>query len=145
MQTASQRINAAWNEEGSIGRLGLRPAPNREITDAIVPAGGEWACEAPEGCTTRSIMWGRTEVALVNPRGDLGDYVEGQIAMGLRATPAMDKALRAIFVLAGDADNLDLIKDIARAAIAYVEQPAPSIPGPEDDLDDEFDDERDYA
>jgi hypothetical protein len=128
-----QRINDAWYEEASINRLGLRPAANKEVGLAIIPGGGDWQCVAPKGAITRTITWRATEVALVNPRGDLGDHTEGQIAMGLRATPVMDKALRAIFVLAKDSSNLALIGDIARAAIDYVEQPAPPLHEEEDE------------
>ena len=123
----ARRINDAWQEEGSIGRLGLRPAANSAVQSAIIPGGGDWQCVAPEGAITRSIVWRGTEVATVNPRGDLDDRVEGQIAMGIRATPVMDKALRTIFVLAKDPENLDLIGEIARAAIDYVEKPAPRL------------------
>lgn len=134
-QDARTKINDAWQEEGSIGRLGLRPFANKAIQEALVPGGGDWQCVAPEGAVTRSIVWKGTEVALVNPRGDLSDYTEGDIAMGLRATPVMDKALRAIFVLARKEENLALIADIARAAIDYVEQPAPRLREPEDEDD----------
>lgn len=126
-RTDIDKINDAWTEEGSIGRRGLRPFANKDIQAALVPGGGDWQCVAEPGDITRKIVWGRIEVALVNPRGDLSDYTEGQIAMGLRATPVMDKALRAISVLAGDPANLSLIAAVARAAIATVEQPAPGI------------------
>lgn len=134
--TDAQKINDAWQEEGSIARLGLRPAANKAIQEAITPAGGDWQCVAPEGAITRTIVWRSTEVAIVNPRGDIDDATEGDIAMGIRATPVMDKALRAIFILAKDANNLDLIGQIARAAIDYVEKPAPRLVRPEQDEED---------
>lgn len=120
-------IHSAWSEAG-----GAHPA-DKEIQEALIPAGGNWQCTAEEGAITRSIFWRRTEVALVNPRGDLDDRTEGYIAMSLRATPVMDKALRVIAVLASKPENLALIGKIARAAIAYVEQPAPVIPEPDDE------------
>lgn len=134
------KINDAWHEEASIGRLGLRPFANTTIQKALIPAGGDWQCVAPEGAITRTVMWGQTEVALVNPRGDLHDSTEGQIAMALRATPLMDKALRVISMLAKDPANSTLIERIARAAVDYVEQPAPRIVEPDDD-DQDIDDE----
>lgn len=131
-------INRAWYEEGSIRRLGMLPAANKAIQTALVPDGGDWQCVAPEGAITRTILWRGTEVALMNPRGDLLDSTEGAIAMGMRATPVMDKALRAIFVLAEKPENLDLIRRAARAAIDYVEQPAPRLVEPaEEEADDE--------
>jgi len=139
--TDIMKIHNAWNEEGSIGRLGMLPAANKEIQKAIIPAGGDWRCIAEEGAVTRSIIWRGTEVALINPRGDLDDLTEGEIAMGIRATPVMDKALRAIFVLAQKPENMDLIGRIARAAIDYVEQPAPRIVEPEEPEDETADDD----
>lgn len=136
-KTPHQRINAAWQEEGSIGRLGLRPAADRDVLAAIIPGGGDWECVVPPGAVTRTIKWRQVDVALINPRGDLGDDTEGHIAMGIRATPAMDKAMRAIWVLAKDPANLELIADMARAAIEYVEQPAPAIVEPEEDEEDQ--------
>lgn len=133
---SARKINDAWQEEGSLSRMGLRPFANKEIQAALIPDGGDWQCVAPTGAVTRSITWRGTEVALINPRGDLGDTTEGGIAMGMRATPVMDKALRSIFVLAKDPANLDLIGQIARAAIDYVEQPAPRLVQ-EDEKDEE--------
>lgn len=141
-----RKIHDAFDEEGSIGRLGLRPAPDKEIQAALVPAGGDWQCRAEDGAVTRSIFWRGVEVALINPRGDLHDFTEGEVAMGIRATPIMDKALRAIWALTthnddpdptSDAVTLELIGKIARAAIAAVEQPAPRIFEPEEEPDDE--------
>lgn len=133
MATDIELISKAWDNEGSLGRLGLRPAADKAIQAAIIPAGGNWDCVVQDGAITRSIVWGHTEVAQVNPRGDLYDSTEGDIAMGIRATPVMDKALRCIFSLADKPENLDLIGRIARAAIDYVEQPAPRVPEPEED------------
>src|ERR1700679_1726807 len=95
-----------------------------EIVEAMVPDGGNWECVAGEGSITRSIKWGHTEVALMNPRGDLGDIVEGQIAMAFRALPVMDQALRSILLLAENADNLPMIREMAESCIAYIEMPA---------------------
>ena len=137
---AVTKINDAWQEEASIGRLGLRPFANKTIQAALIPSGGDWKCVAEDGAITRKVVWGHTEVALVNPRGDLHDATEGQIAMALRATPLMDKALRTISILAKDPTNSELIERIARAAIDYVEQPAPHIIEPEDDDGDDTED-----
>lgn len=123
-----QKIHKAWLEGGTIAH----PA-NAEIQAALVPPGGDWNCTAKPGAITRSIVWRGQEVALVNPRGDLDDATEGHIAMALRAAPVMDRALRVIRVLSHDPENLALIGDIARAAIATIEQPAPPIPEPEEE------------
>lgn len=104
---------------------------NQEIINAAMPGGGEWRAMANHGAVTRSIMWGAVEVALVNPQGRIDDHTEGQIAMGMRATPLMDAALRSIIVLAEAPENLPLIRELAISAIAYVEQPAPRIEEPE--------------
>jgi hypothetical protein len=128
-----RKINEAWHEEGSISRLGLRPSADPAIVTALVPPGGDWRCVAEEGAVSRSIVWNGIEIALVNPRGDMRDYLEGQIAMGLSATPVMDRALRVIWALSKDAANLELIGKIARAAVHCVELPAPRLPEPESD------------
>ena len=136
MKTDRSKIEDAWQEEGSLARTGLRPAGDKAIQAALIPPGGDWQCVAEDGAITRSIVWNRTEVALINPRGDLRDQTEGRIAMGIRATPVMDRALRVIFVLAREAENLDLIGRIARAAIDYVERPAPPVHEPEEEAED---------
>jgi hypothetical protein len=130
-------IHDAWDQEGSIRRLGLLPFADKAIQKALVPPGGDWQCVAEDGAITRSVMWNHKEVALINPGGWMLDRLEGDIAMGIRATPVMDRALRVIFVLARDPANLDLIGKIARAAIDYVEQPAPAIVEPEGETDEE--------
>jgi len=127
-----EKIEFAWEEEGKLIRLSLRPAADRDIQKVLIPPGGDWKCVAPDGAVTRSIVWQQTEVALINPRGDMLDGLEGDIAMGIRATPVMDRALRVISVLAADSENLDLIRRIARAAVDYVEQPAPAIQEPDE-------------
>jgi len=127
-----EKIHQAWDEEGSLLRLGMRPAADKAIQAALIPPGGDWRCVALEGAIMRSITWQDMEIALVNPRGDMHDHLEGEIAMGIRATPIMDRALRVIFVLARNTENLGLVERIARAAIDYVEQPAPRIPEPEE-------------
>ena len=133
MKTDLEKINAAWDEEGSLARLGLRPSADKAIQAALIPPGGDWRCVVLPAAVTRSIIWNGTEVALVNPGGDLRDSTEGEVAMGIRATPAMDRALRVISGLASNPENLDLIGRIARAAIDYVEQPAPTIADPDDE------------
>lgn len=121
------KIADAWRKE----KTGRR-TPDETIQSALIPGGGDWQCIVNDGAITRTVVWRSQEVALVNPRGDLLDHVEGQIAMAIRALPAMDKALRVIAVLAKDPDNLDLIARVASSAIDYVEQPAPRVPEPED-------------
>ena len=106
---------------------------NAEVIKAVIPPGGDWTCVAPEGAICRSVLWGLQEVAYVNPRGDIDDRVEGQIAMAIRALPAMDAALRSIIVLAGNPANSALIAQIAESVIAFVEMPAPRIEEPDDD------------
>jgi hypothetical protein len=128
-----KKIRDALDEEDPLTRLGMRPPADKRIQDALVPPGGDWRCVAPEGAITRSIVWQGMEVALVNPRGDMLDRLEGEIAMGLTATPIMDRALRVILVLANDPANADLIGKIACAAIHYVERPAPDIQEPGDE------------
>jgi hypothetical protein len=130
--TEREIIKRAWDEEGSITRLDMRPATDLAVQDALIPPRGDWRCVVPEGRITRSIVWNDIELAQVNPRGDMPDRLEGEIAMGLRAAPVMDRALRVISVLAADPTNLQLICRIARAAIDYVEQPSPEIPEPEE-------------
>lgn len=103
------------------------------LLDGMIPPGGEWTCEVSEGHVTRMIAWGGAEVALLNPKGDLGDATEGDIAMGLRAMPMVDCVLRAIMVLAEDPANLDLIRRVCCTAVAYIEQPAPLFPETEED------------
>lgn len=102
------------------------------LIKAVIPPGGDWTVVAEPGAVCRSVMWGRTEVALVNPGGDLDDQTEGQIAMALRSLPLIDSALRCILVLAEDPANLALIRDIAVSAVAFIEMPAPAIHEPED-------------
>ena len=130
-QIDTKKILAAWEKEGSMGRLGMRPVADKNVQKALIPPGGDWQCVVQAGATTRSIVWRHTEAALINARGDMGDLLEGEIAMGICATPVMDRALRVISVLANSPDNLDLIQRIARAAIDYVERPAPRLFEPE--------------
>ena len=135
--TDFQTIRDAWYENQK-----RRPDPSDpEVLRAITPPGGEWTAEADVGAITRSVRWGLTEVCLVNPNGSLGDTIEGDITMGLRATPVMDTALRAIMSLSGDPANMALIRKIAMTAIAYVEMPAPHIHLPHDEDEPEEQDE----
>lgn len=127
-------IRAAIEEEGSIRRLGMAPAGDKALWPILTPPGGEWTVEAKPGAATRSIMWGdHTEVALVNPRGDIADHTEGSVAMGMAAMPVADYALRAIAVLAGKSATTLLIRKVALAALAYIERPAPPIIEPEEE------------
>lgn len=121
-------IARAWF--GTVGRFYVA---DPELLRALLPPGGEWECVAREGAITRTVMWKATEVCLVNPGGSLDDRTEGHIAMALRATPALDKALRVIQALAADPANLQLIARVAETAIAYIQMPAPEIVEPDDD------------
>lgn len=141
MKTNIEIMFAAWLAEPTM-RSEMKHPVDMDIQSALAPPGGDWQCIAATGAITRSIIWRRQEVALINPRGDLDDSTEGDIAMGIRATPIMDTALRIIFSLAlgiGDGNEEDwaneriLIGEIARAAIDYVEQPAPAIVEPDED------------
>jgi hypothetical protein len=128
-----QKIRDAWEEEGSISRLGMRPGFDKRIQAALVPPGGDWQCVVADGAMTRSIVWQHMEVAIVNARGDMGDSLEGDIAMGLTATPVLDRALRVISILANDPANAPLIGQISRAAVAYIERPASAVYEPEEE------------
>jgi hypothetical protein len=97
-----------------------------------IPVGGEWECVAPDGAISRSILWNGREVALVNPRGDIDDETEGQIAMAMAALPLLDATIRTILVLAESADNLPLIRELAAGVIVHVERPAPRFAEAED-------------
>lgn len=105
---------------------------NDATIKSLIPDGGDWHVVAPSGAACRSVMWGRVEVAYMNPRGQIFDTDEGHIAMAFRAMPVTDVALRAIIVLAEKPENLALIRDIAESVIAYIVQPAPKF-----DMDDE--------
>jgi hypothetical protein len=105
---------------------GMRPYKIDDvILKAVIPAGGDWTCEADPGAISYSIRFAGIEAALVNPDGAIDDQTEGQIAMAMRALPAMDCALRAIMALASDVSNVATIAKIAETVIAYVEMPAP--------------------
>ncbi len=112
------------------------------IIKAVIPPGGDWSCVAAPGAICRSVMWGGTEVAHVNPGGRLGDTVEGEIAMAIRSLPAMDAALRAIIVLAESAENLAAIRDLAVSVIAYTEEPAPPTSRPDEPEEDDDEERR---
>jgi|HubBroStandDraft_1064217.scaffolds.fasta_scaffold151801_2 hypothetical protein len=109
-------------------------AMDAKIVEASTPSGGDWRCVAEPGAISRSIMWRGTEVAHVNPRGQLDDATEGQIAMAIAAVPALDAGMRAILVLAEDAENLLAIRELATSLVAFIEIDAPKMnrPGAED-------------
>lgn len=136
MTKDTEKMLSAWHEEGQRQFNGAQLKVDRDIAKALIPPGGDWLCIAPPGAITRSILWRDKEVALINPRGDLDDATEGDIAMGMRATPIMDTALRMILVLAEDAGNLELIRKICGTAIATVMLPAPAIVEIEEDESD---------
>lgn len=125
-ESADQTISKAWDAS----ELQQPFAVSDDILRALIPRGGAWDVVAAPGSVTRSLKWGRIEIALINPAGALTDRVEGQISMGLRATPVLDKALRSIMILAKDPENLPLIAQIAETAVAYIELPAPTVPEP---------------
>lgn len=126
-QLINSTIQGAWYEAEK-----LRPyKSSADVLSAITPAGGDWDCVVEDGAITRSIVWRGQEVCLVNARGDLDDVTEGQIAMAIRATPIMDKALRVIMELTTgnvDAISISLVRQIAETAVAVVEAAAPEIP-----------------
>lgn len=128
--TYALKIKTAYSAEA---RLSKPYKVDPELLAVLTPSGGDWSCVAAPGAITRSVIWQDNEVALVNPRGDLGDDIEGQIAMAIRALPLCDKALRSILVLSQEPNCAALIRDIAECAIGYIEMPAPPISEPEDD------------
>jgi len=135
----AQTIRSAWYDNQK-----QRPfKSDADVLAAITPPGGEWATVAYDGAITRSVRWNGTEVCQVNPQGQLDDLTEGQIAMGLRAMPVTDTALRVIMTLATDPANAPLIAKIAETAIAYIEAPAPRLKEPEEEPDEDRDDYQD--
>jgi hypothetical protein len=125
----AQAIRTAW-----YGNQKLRPfKSDADVLAAITPPGGEWVAVAEDGAITRKVRWRGIEVCQVNPLGEIDDATEGQIAMGLRATPVLDTALRAIMTLAANPENAPLIAKVAETAIAYIEAPAPRLKEPEDE------------
>ena len=129
----AQTIRSAWYDNQK-----LRPfKSDPDVLAAITPPGGEWAAVAPDGAITRSVKWNATEVCQVNPQGQLDDLTEGSIAMGLRAMPVTDTALRVIMTLAIDPTNAPLIARVAETAIAYIEAPAPRLKEPEEEPDED--------
>lgn len=131
-----RKINNAWYEA-------QRRRPYKLDLDAIptlTPGGGEWRVELQPDAY--AILWGKQSFAVVSH--GLGVHTAGEVAMGMRATPVMDTALRSIMVLAEDAANLPLIIEIARTVVAYIEMPAPKPPEPDEedgDGDGELNDE----
>lgn len=105
---------------------------NEALIAAATPPGGSWRCEVFKDAVTRSVTWRGIEVALMNPTGALDDETEGQIAMAARALPILDAAIRSIIVLAEDASNATLIRELAESVIVHVEMPAPKVPEPEE-------------
>jgi hypothetical protein len=141
--TEQQAIKAAFRSAQALRPYRL----DYDVLEAITPPGGGWQAVARDGAITRSVLWGGIEVANVNPVGSLDDETEGQIAMGLRATPVLDTALRAILHLAsqGLPNNMILISKIAETAIAFIEFPAPPCRAREiDDIDPTHDDEEPF-
>lgn len=90
----------------------------------IIPAGGDWKCVAAPGDITRRVIWGRIEVAIINPRGDLGDSSEANVAMGITAMPTACMALRLIRERAPAGSE---IHRIAQLAIDKIEEAAPAL------------------
>lgn len=129
-----QLIDRAFNDAHA-----RRPYPTdyRDglTTDKLIPDGGLWHCDVNEGAITRTVTWRGREVANVNPRGDMDDILEGQIAMAIVALPLLDKALRAIIVLSEDPAHLDAIRKLALLAVAKIEHHAPGIPEPEEEAE----------
>ena len=125
----AQTIREAWYSSHH-----LRPHRSKpDVLQAITPPGGEWQAVAKQGAITRSVVWRGLEVAQVNPAGTFDDLTEGQITMGIRATPVLDAALRTILTLARDGADPALIASIAETAIAYIEMPAPACRAADDE------------
>jgi len=93
---------------------------NDMLVAAATPDGGKWDCVV--NGDTRCIMFDGQKVATMQP-GGIDRF--GEIAMAARALPIMDAALRSIIVLSENPDNLALVRDLAMAVIAFVEEPAP--------------------
>jgi len=129
IKEATSRIRTAFVDAQS-----RRPYVNLTIApllEAMLPDGGNWRVEVPEGAIVRQVEWNSREVALINPRGDFTDQIEGEIAMAVRALPRLDMAMRSILVLAEKAENLELIRRMCASLIWFVEQPAPEVPEPD--------------
>lgn len=111
--------------------------PYRENSDLVIeatPPGGEWHTIIKDDIMC--VTWGGKDVFHVNPHAIFDRLTEGQVAMAARDLPVMDGALRAIIVLSADAENLELIRELATSVIAHVELPAPTRPRTDIDEDD---------
>lgn len=120
-----ERIDLAWLTESDLHRLGILPPMERDLVEELTPPGGHWDCGFADGCAHLSILYDGFVVATINPNGELANEIEGDIAMGIRASPILEKALRCITLLAGNPNNLELICRIARTAVAAAQLPAP--------------------
>lgn len=100
---------------------------NAQLTRAATPTGGDWECRLRADGEGFEIIWRGITVTTVNPRGHLDSMTEGQIAMAIAAVPVLDAAMRSIIVLAEDAGNHTIIRDLAVACIALVEKNAPEL------------------
>jgi len=133
-------LNAGTVREAFYAAQSHRPYKlNPDLVKAATPPGGDWHAVALPGAICRSVIWGKIEVAHMNPRGDLDDATEADITMAARALPVMDAALRAIIVLSEKPENGALIRELAASVIAYVEMPAPRISEPDDEEDENGD------
>lgn len=121
--------DTATIQQAFVGAQYLRPyKADARLLSAIVPAGGEWLYERNVGS---HITWNGLDVAHVNPSCHIDPATEVEIAMALRAAPAMDAALRAILTLARSTatDQRGLIARIAETVIAHIEETPPGFAG----------------
>jgi len=77
-----EKILLAAEQERAQASLGTRAPVDMTIQEVFVPAGGDWQILMSDGSITRKVVWGRFEVAQVNPAGDFTDAVEEQLARG---------------------------------------------------------------
>lgn len=134
MITAEQSLNVdglAMRAAFTAAQL-LRPyKADPRLLASIVPAGGNWQYERNVGTL---ITWNGITVAQVNPDSQLPANTEGEIAMAMRALPAMDAALRIILALAkspsaATPDGIELIARVAETVVAHIEMPVPGFAG----------------
>lgn len=90
---------------------------NQKLVNSAMPPGGHWEVVVKDN--RRCVEWRGRDIFAQDPAGE--------IAMAARALPLMDGALRVILVLAKDAANVELIRELATSVIAYVEMPAPAV------------------
>lgn len=73
----------------------------------------DWHIEMEPGAICRTVVWGKKEVALVNPCGDFTDETERDLAAGIAFSARMHKMLREL----GDDASLALLPNHLREEI----------------------------